>query len=428
MQQRTPGRADTRTADERLRQLLESAPEILTYRYRLVPEPGLEHISASVEVIGGYPVEDCLADPNFIFSVVHPDDIGPLQAAIAEPESATGPFCLRWRRADGEWRRLEAHHSIVRDDAGRVVAMEGVALDVTERYRLADRLLEAQAVAHLGSWEWDVGTDRILWSDELYRLFGLNPEEFAATYEAYLDRVHPEDRPMAEANVARTVKTHQPFAADYRIIRPDGEVRWLRSHGRVAWGDGGEVRLIGTCQDITEQKLLEHALSHQALHDHLTDLPNRLLLADRLELALSRAARHDDEVGVFFVDLDGFKGVNDRFGHDGGDTVLRAVARRLADAVRPSDTVARYGGDEFVAVCEEISNEDAVHLARRISAAASKPVDLDGEEVCLTASVGLAWGGMAGDADLLIRDADAAMYRAKVAGGGGVEVAPRRVT
>lgn len=131
---------------------------------------------------------------------------------------------------------------------------------------------------------------------------------------------------------------------------------------------------------------------------------------------------------MLFVDLDGFKSVNDRYGHDGGDTVLRAVAQRLADAVRPSDTVARYGGDEFVAVCEEISNEDAIHLARRISAAAGRPVDLNGEEVCLTASVGLALGGMAGDADLLIRDADAAMYRAKVAGGGGVEVAPRSGT
>jgi diguanylate cyclase (GGDEF)-like protein/PAS domain S-box-containing protein len=415
-----------RTAEERFRHLVETAPDILTYRFRLLPEPGLEHVSASVDVIGGYRPEECLADPDWIFGVVHPDDIEVLQAAIAEPDAATGPFCLRWRRRDGEWLRLEAHHVIVRDDGGQVVAMEGVALDVTERYRLADRLLEAQAVAHLGSWEWAVGSDQVAWSDELYRLFGLRPGEFAATYDAYIARVHPEDRPLAEANVARTVETHQPFAADYRIVRPDGDIRWLRSHGRVARGDGGEVRLIGTCQDITEQKLLEHALSHQALHDHLTGLPNRLLLADRLELALSRAARHGAEVGVLFVDLDGFKGVNDRFGHDGGDIVLRTIAERLTAAVRPSDTVARYGGDEFVAVCEEISATDALHLAHRISVAAGSPVDLDGEHVCVSASVGVALGGTAGDAELLIRDADAAMYRTKAANAGGVEVAPRR--
>ena len=415
---------EARTADERLRHLVESAPDILTYRFQLFPNARLEHISASVEPLGGYRAEECLADPEWIFGVVHPDDIGVLEAAIAEPEDATGPFCLRWRRRDGEWLRLEAHHVIVRDESGRAVAMEGVALDITERYRLADRLLEAQAVAHLGSWEWDVGTDRVTWSDELYRLFGLIPGEFAATYEAYLDRVHPEDRALAEANVSRTVETRRPFAADYRVVRPDGEVRWLRSHGRLAHGDGGQLLLIGTCQDITEQKQLEHALSHKALHDHLTGLPNRLLLADRLELALSRAARHGEEVGVLFVDLDRFKAVNDRFGHDAGDTVLRAIAQRLAAVVRPSDTVARYGGDEFVAVCEEISSADAVRLAQRIFAAASSPVDVGGEPVCVTASIGVALGATAEDADVLIRDADAAMYRAK-AGVGGVAVAPR---
>jgi diguanylate cyclase (GGDEF)-like protein/PAS domain S-box-containing protein len=412
--------------EDRFRLLVESAPDILTYSFRLLPDARLEHISASVEALGGYRPEEILTDPEWIFGVVHPDDIGVLQAAIADPETATGPFRLRWRRQDGQWLRLEAHHVIVRDDAGRAIAMEGVAIDITERYRLADRLLEAQAVAHLGSWEWDVGTDRVTWSDELYRLFGLEPGEFAATYDAYLDHVHPEDRPLAQANVARTVETQQPFAADYRIVRPNGEVRWLRSHGRIA-GDEGSQRLIGTCQDITEQKQLEHALSHQALHDHLTGLPNRLLLADRLELALSRAARHDGAVGVLFVDLDGFKTVNDRFGHEGGDAVLRTVAQRLAGAVRPSDTVARYGGDEFVAVCEEVTSADAVHLAHRISAAANTPVDLDdGSQVQITASVGVAMGGTAGDTDLLIRDADAAMYRAKAAGVGGVEVAPDR--
>ncbi|MBV9043316.1 MAG: diguanylate cyclase [Acidimicrobiia bacterium] len=414
-----------RAAEDRFRLLIESAPDILTYRFRLYPEPGLERISASVEVIGGYPPEECVAHPDWVFGVVHPDDLDALQTAIAEPEGAAEPFCLRWRRHNGEWARLEAHHVIVRDETGRPVAMEGVALDVTERYRLADRLLEAQAVAHLGSWEWDVGTDRVTWSDELYRLFGLKPREFAATYEAYLDRVHPDDRLLAQDNVERTVETEQPFAADYRIVRPNGEVRWLRSHGRIARSSDGGQRLIGTCQDITKQKELEHALSHQALHDHLTGLPNRLLLADRLALALSRAARHHADVGVLFVDLDGFKAVNDRLGHKGGDAVLRTIAERLAAAVRPSDTVARYGGDEFVAVCEEVSDGDALQLAQRIAAAADMPVDVDGDHVQLTASVGVALGGTASDPDLLIRDADAAMYRAK-ATGGGVEIAPQR--
>jgi diguanylate cyclase (GGDEF)-like protein/PAS domain S-box-containing protein len=263
----------------------------------------------------------------------------------------------------------------------------------------------------------------VSWSDELYRIFGLEPQEFEATYEGYLSRVHAADRPLAEANVRRSLETGQSFAADYRIVLPDGRLRWLRSHGRVARDEGGLLRLVGTCQDITEQRQLEETLGHQALHDHLTGVSNRALLADRLGLALSRASRHQSEVAVLFIDLDDFKGVNDRWGHEGGDEVLVAVARRLEAAVRPSDTVARYGGDEFVAVCEEISADDALEFARRISAAVRTPIALErGAQVTISASVGVALGGGADRAELLIRNADGAMYRAKSAGRGHVEL------
>ena len=411
---------------ERYHILDEGAPGVLTYRFRIQPEPGLEHISASVEMLGGYTPEECLADWNWVLRVVHPEDLGALQKAIADPvHAATRPTCLRWRRRDGEWLWLEAHHTIVRDEAGRPLAVEGVALDVTERHRVAERLLEAQAVAHGGSWEWDVTTNSVTWSDELYRLYGLEPGSVAITYNEYYLLVHPEDRALAKADVEHTMETHQPFTADYRVVWADGEIRWLRSKGRVAWGDDGEQRLVGTCQDVTEQKELEHALAHQALHDHLTGLPNRLLLADRLELALSRAARHQGQVAVLFIDLDGFKAVNDQCGHEGGDAVLKVMGARLAAAVRPSDTIARYGGDEFVAVCEEISRADALHLAKRIASAAGEPIDVLGCCARVTASVGVALAISGGQPDLVIRDADAAMYRAKAAGPGRVEVADR---
>ena len=298
---------------------------------------------------------------------------------------------------------------------------EASTVDAALRH-LLDIFREAQAVAHVGSWEWDVARNSVWWSDELYRVFGLRPHEFDATYEAYIGLVHPEDRPLAEANVRRALENNQPFASDYRIVLANGEHRWLRSHGRVVGDAAAGLRMIGTCQDITEQKALEESLSEHALHDHLTGLPNRLLLADRLELALSRAARHHHEVAVFFIDLDAFKGVNDRFGHDVGDEVLVTVAQRLQTAVRPSDTVARYGGDEFVAVCEELDGQNALELGRRISTTVRTPITVAGKErVVITVSVGVALGRES-CGDLLVRDADAAMYRAKSAGRGHVEL------
>jgi diguanylate cyclase (GGDEF)-like protein/PAS domain S-box-containing protein len=341
--------------------------------------------------------------------------------ALAAGERARAELVLRRPSGDVAWAETVVS-PLGSDGLGRALFIE-VMRDVTARRNLRQLLLEAQAVAHVGSWEWDVGSNHVGWSDELYRVFGLRPQEFDATYEAYVSRVHPEDRPLAEANVRRSLETDQPFAADYRIVLPGGQVRWLRSHGRVVRTEGSAPRLVGTCQDITEQKELEQALARQALHDHLTGLPNRVLLADRLELALSRAARHERDVAILFIDLDEFKAVNDQWGHDAGDAVLVTVARRLQSAVRPSDTVARYGGDEFVAVCEEISPEDALELARRISAAVRTPIEFGtATRVMATASVGVALGRDAGREDLLIRDADAAMYRAKSAGRGHVEL------
>jgi diguanylate cyclase (GGDEF)-like protein len=165
-------------------------------------------------------------------------------------------------------------------------------------------------------------------------------------------------------------------------------------------------------------------MAHRVLHDPLTDLPNRTLLLDRLVLALARLRRHQTSVAVLFIDLDNFKVVNDSLGHGAGDKLLCELATRLRDAIRPSDTIARFGGDEFVVLCEDIAEaRDAVVVGQRIVEAAAAPFELEGREMYVTASVGVA---MAIDSqptpETLLRDADAAMYRAKERGPGRVEV------
>jgi diguanylate cyclase (GGDEF)-like protein len=155
---------------------------------------------------------------------------------------------------------------------------------------------------------------------------------------------------------------------------------------------------------------------HQALHDPLTALPNRALLADRIEQALARGARLDGRVTVLFLDVDLFKVINDSLGHAAGDRVLVEVATRLGGVLRPGDTLARFGGDEFVVVFDNVPEEEVATLAARVADALSAPFEFEGRAVTVTASIGIAVAGDTTDADTLLRDADAAMYRAKAAG------------
>jgi diguanylate cyclase (GGDEF)-like protein/PAS domain S-box-containing protein len=315
--------------------------------------------------------------------------------------------------------------------AGQPAALV-VARDMTAEQQLAlalresdETFQEAQQLAHIGRWEWLMAENRVRWCDELYVIFGLTPQQFPATLEGYLARVHPDDRALARGNVEHSLRTGQPFASDYRIVLDSGEIRWLHSRGRVVSDESGQpLKMLGICQDITSQKATEEALTRLALHDGLTGLPNRALFVSRLELALHRLKRSDSVLAVLFIDLDRFKLINDGLGHAAGDQVLVTVASRLRQIVRPEDTVARFGGDEFALVCEGLtSRRMAASIAERILAALARPIVVDGREVAVSASVGLA---LASDPvttpDSMLRDADTAMYQAKDAGRSRFEV------
>jgi diguanylate cyclase (GGDEF)-like protein/PAS domain S-box-containing protein len=211
----------------------------------------------------------------------------------------------------------------------------------------------------------------------------------------------------------------------FRITHPDGE-RWIL--GRFAPLRPAEriTGLVAAFDDVTTQRAVEHALAHRATHDPLTELPNRSLLVDRLRGALGRADRSTERVAVLFIDLDGFKAINDQLGHAHGDRVLVRVAQRLSTAIRPPDTVARLGGDEFVVVCEGLDEEGARHLANRLQQALALPPQpqdtLDAQVATIGASIGIALVLPSTSPEEALHHADHAMYRAKQNGPGGVEL------
>jgi diguanylate cyclase (GGDEF)-like protein/PAS domain S-box-containing protein len=205
------------------------------------------------------------------------------------------------------------------------------------------------------------------------------------------------------------------YQIEKRYRREDGGVVWvLVSVAAVCNADGEPLYIVKNVQDITDRKRAEAELAHTALHDPLTDLPNRILFTDRLRGALARAERRPGSVAVLYVDLDGFKSINDSLGHYAGDAVLVQMAERLRGLLRPGDTVARLGGDEFAMCCEDISDPDvAATIADRIAAALQQPMPVGGTERVVSASVGVALSQADSDVDSMIRDADVAMYRAK---------------
>ncbi len=356
-------------------------------------------------------------------SAVLADWVAQMAATLVTPEVVE----LELDRADGTTVPVEVSRKAIRyqGKAATLISLRNIAQRRAVQAELETsrrNLSEAQRIAHLGSWEYTFESKELHLSDEVYRIGGLvnrNISGYKPSLGGLLAVIHPDDREHAAAAFQQREAGITLPDIDYRIVRPDGEVRIVHQRSEVLRDEQGHPqKLVGTAMDVTDQRRLESWLAHQATHDSLTGLPNRHFFLEQLEASIAQARSSGSKDVVFFLDIDNFKYVNDTRGHDKGDRLLIAVAERLQQLMRREDTLARLDGDEFVVLLRSMQNVEAAQaFADRLLADLAIPLWLDGDEQEVAASIGLVL--VHSDylrAEDVLRDADVAMYHAKAEG------------
>ena len=487
---------------------------------------------------------------------IHPDDKIEVMETLKEYLDDLTPLYLCEHRLiceDGSIKWVLDRGMIVsRSQNGKPLRMIGTHVNITDRKknqialeRNQDQLNEAERLGHLGSWELDLLNNELRWSEEIYRIFELDPQQFKPSYEKFLSVIHPDDRDKVNQAYTQSLQDQQPYDIAHRLVFPDGRVKWVREHCVSYFDNAGKaLRSVGAVQDITAQKIAEEGLriagvtfeTHEAIlitdanakiirvnrafteitgytleevigknprilrsgkhdkifyqemwqkiltsgawtgeiwdrrksgqiypkwltitavknddneitefiaifsditarkdaeneirnlayYDPLTGLPNRRLFLDRFNLSLSASDRSRNYGAVVFLDMDKFKSLNDTMGHSYGDLLLIEVSRRIKYCLREMDTVARFGGDEFVALIEEMdqnaeaASQKASLIAEKIRAALSAPYHLNDFEHHSSPSIGVCmFQGSTEPAGDLLKRADMAMYQAKDSG------------
>jgi diguanylate cyclase (GGDEF)-like protein/PAS domain S-box-containing protein len=430
-----------RALEARYRGLIQHLPAIV-YIDSVGRDDPMIDVSPAIEPLLGVSREEWLEDVSAWKRVVHPDDSARVMAAAEAAVASGEPFRIQYRarHADGYDVWIQEDAVLVRDEAGTPLYWLGLMLDVTELVSTQVGLREVQeqygalveqipAIVYV-----DVADESWLTtyvSPQIEAILGVTPEAYRDDPDLWASMLHPDDQERAIEAYERGRASGHPFAFEYRLVGPDGRVVWFQDSALVLPGTDGRPALIqGVMLDITERKEAEDRLAYLAYHDHLTDMPNKAMFDELLELALARGRRNERGVAVLALDVDNFKLVNDSLGHEAGDRLIRQLADRLREDTREMDLVARQGGDEFLMLLADVdrssplADADGVEIAaesvaHRVQQALAAPFTVDGTELYITASVGIAlWPRDGEDAGELLRNADAAMFRAKTTGPG----------
>jgi diguanylate cyclase (GGDEF)-like protein/PAS domain S-box-containing protein len=317
---------------------------------------------------------------------------------------------------------VHEHGRLLRDSARARADLEEALIQRTEadsRYRVLVERVPAAVYIDVADPSVSDGGRLAYMSPQIEAIVGYPPEAFIADHELWPRSIHPDDRESALQAYADHWATDRPLRADYRMVAKDGSIVWIHdeAYAMTEGGPAGRRLSQGLLVDTTDQKRIEAQLLHDALHDPLTGLANRVLFADHVERALASRRRGRTKVSLLFLDLDDFKAVNDTLGHRAGDRLLIEVARRLTESIRAGDVVARQGGDEFTVLLDRVHGvEEATASAERLATALRRPVELEGLTIVIRVSIGIVLASDETSADDLLAHADAAMYAAKAQG------------
>ena len=380
--------------------------------------------------IAGFERQEWISTERALSGVL-PEDRATFEAAHGAGHDSDIEY--RWRRPDGEVRWMRSRVRLPQHEDGMLVEM-GVVQDVTEEHRSAERLREQldfmqKIASRVPGFIYQCrvhrnGSHSIPYvSEAVESMMGVSAD--AVRDGAYLleRNVVRDDIPALTAAVRTALQTLQPWHCEYRVQSPGGAVRWHMTSAAMQAEADGSVLMHGYTQDITDRKHAVQEIERLAFYDALTQLPNRRLLLDRLERLVLSSQRNHQHGALLFIDLDNFKDLNDTLGHDMGDQLLIQVAERLLGSVRECDTVARFGGDEFVILVEGLHREvdqalgQTETIARKLLSALNQSFELAGQKHYSTPSIGLTlFGEERLSVDELLKRADLAMYEAKAAG------------
>lgn len=296
------------------------------------------------------------------------------------------------------------------------------------------RLSKAKKMAQLGDWEWQVNGDNLYWSDEIYAMVKLDKHEFTPNTHNFMRFIHTDDLPRVRDMLQKVINTKEPATTEFLIITSENQERYVLQRIEALVNRQAKFTgLVGTVQDITERKDQENKIRHLAYYDETTQLPNRTFFLKFLSKTIELSQRNKRIFAILFLDLDGFKGINDTYGHQSGDQLLLEVSKRLTVGLRCSDLASRYfdhfdhkvdvarlGGDEFIILLNDLTRpEDAAIVAERIQRWITQPVPLGNRQAHIDASIGIAVFPHDGeDSVTLLKNADIAMYHAKKMGSG----------
>jgi diguanylate cyclase (GGDEF)-like protein/PAS domain S-box-containing protein len=408
--------SEIRQSAQRFQALVQHASDIIM----VIGSDGfVRYVSPAFESILGYPASEAIGRLGLDF--IHPTDVEAARSGVtetAEP-SLGGSYEARLLHRDGSRRWFD----VIVSDLSKDPSVEGWVAnlrDVTDRKAQEAALNEAQEAFRHAFDDAPIGIGLVDMDGRIQRanramseLLGRTQEELVGI--EILELTHPDDRTVSRESREQLVRSEvKSYRLEKRYVRPDGSVVWASLSVSVVRDlEGNALYQIGQLEDITDRKALADRLAYEAAHDAMTGLTNRASFTELVTLALSRRERHR-MIAVLFIDLDHFKVVNDSLGHALGDELVVTVAQRLRNAIRPGDVIARFGGDEFVVLCDNLSGvESASSLAQRLLAAVAEPIALTTDEVFVTASIGIAVSDGDSTAETLLRHADAAMYQAK---------------